>query len=98
MFIRLSRGMYWAVHFAGGAHGAHEISIETDEHRRQKDYWHRAAEDAGYRASKEFPTGGRTILDVAIDGLAEPASKYSSRCRARAAMHPKLACRGSPAP
>lgn len=68
MFIRLSGNKYWAVHFAGGAHGAHEISIETDEHRRQKDYWHRAAEDAGYRASKEFRTGGGTVLDVAIEG------------------------------
>lgn len=68
MHIRLSGGKYWAVHFAGGAHGEHEISVETDEHRRQKDYWHRAAEDAGYRASKEFRTGGGTVLDVAIDG------------------------------
>jgi hypothetical protein len=68
MFIRFSRGKYWAVHFVGGAHGDHEISLETDEHRRQKDYWHRAAEDAGYRASKEFRTGGGTVLDVAIEG------------------------------
>ncbi len=68
MFIHFSGGKYWAVHFAGGAHGAHEISMETDEHRRQKDYWRRAAEDAGHRASKEFRTGGGTVLDVAIDG------------------------------
>lgn len=68
MFIRLIKGKYWAVHFRGGAHGRHEISLETDEHRRQKDYWYRAAEEAGYRASKEFRTGGGTILDVAING------------------------------
>jgi hypothetical protein len=68
MYIRFFRRKYWAVHFPGGAHGAHEIALETDEHRRQKDYWHRAAEDAGYRASKEFHTGGGTVLDVAIDG------------------------------
>jgi hypothetical protein len=30
--------------------------------------WCRAAEDAGYRVSTEFHTGGGTILDVAIDG------------------------------
>lgn len=69
MFIRLTKGKYWAVHFSGGAHAEpHEISVETDEHRRQKDYWHRAAEDAGYHASQEFRTGGGTILDVAIHG------------------------------
>lgn len=68
MYIRLVKGKYWAVHFPGGAHGSHEVHLETDEHRRQKDYWYRAATDAGYSASKEFRTGGGTILDVAIDG------------------------------
>lgn len=68
MFIRLRGGKYWAVHFAGGAHGPHELALESDEHRRQKDYWHRAAEGAGYRASKEFRTTNGTILDVAIEG------------------------------
>jgi hypothetical protein len=51
-----------------GGHGSHAIALESDEHRRQKDYWCRAAEDAGYRVSTEFHTGGGTILDVAIDG------------------------------
>ncbi|MFD2422757.1 hypothetical protein, partial [Amycolatopsis pigmentata] len=41
---------------------------ESDEHRRQKDYWQRAAEDAGYQASQELRTGNGTILDVAIEG------------------------------
>lgn len=68
MYIRLRGGRYWAAHFAGSGHDPHPISIESDEHRRQKDYWHRAAEDAGYSAYKEFGTGGGTILDVAIDG------------------------------
>ena len=68
MHIRLIGGKFWAVHFAGGGHGGHEIALESDEHRRQKDYWHRAAEDAGHRASTEYNTGGGTILDVAIDG------------------------------
>lgn len=68
MYIRAVNDRYWAVHFAGGAHGEHEIALETDEHRRQKDYWCRAAEDGGYSVAKELSTGGGTVLDVAIDG------------------------------
>lgn len=45
--------------------------MESSEHRRQKDYWQRAAEDAGYRTSQEVRTGAGMILDVAIDAHAE---------------------------
>ncbi|MFE0023816.1 hypothetical protein [Amycolatopsis sp. NPDC059021] len=69
MFVKLYRGRYWAVHFRGsGCTQKHEIKSESDEHRRQKDYWYRAAEDAGYQATKEYNTGRSTVLDVAIDG------------------------------
>ena len=69
MFVRLRHGRYAAVHFSGSnCTMTHEISRESDEHRRQKDYWQRAAEDAGYRATQEFRTSAGTILDVAIDG------------------------------
>ncbi|WP_372665839.1 hypothetical protein [Amycolatopsis kentuckyensis] len=69
MFVRLKKGRYAAVHFRGSAcTQTHEISVESPEHRRQKDYWQRAAEDAGYRTSQEVRTGAGTILDVAIDG------------------------------
>lgn len=68
MYIRLRGGQYWAVHFAGGGHGSHEVARESDEHRQQKDYWQRAAQDAGYEASTEHSTGRGTILDVAITG------------------------------
>jgi hypothetical protein len=68
MHVRLRGDKYWAVHFAGGAHQAHAIALESDEHRRQKDYWFRAADDAGYPVEMEFNTHGGTILDVAIDG------------------------------
>ncbi|WP_134731667.1 hypothetical protein [Amycolatopsis nivea] len=69
MFVRLQHGRYAAVHFRGSAcTQTHVISQESPEHQRQKDYWQRAAEDAGYRASQEMRTGAGTILDVAIDG------------------------------
>lgn len=68
MYIRQVKGKFWAAHFAGGAHGKHEIVLESDEHKREKDYWCRAAEDAGFRSEKEVSTGKGTRLDVAISG------------------------------
>ncbi|MFI9455023.1 hypothetical protein [Amycolatopsis sp. NPDC052450] len=69
MFVRLVGDRYWAVHFRGSSCTSdHEIAEESVEHRRQKDYWQRAAEDAGYPVTQERRTGRGTILDVAIDG------------------------------
>src|SRR5437764_10822292 len=70
MYIRRDKhGRFWAVHFPGEAHGDdHAISVESYEHRRQKDYWYRAAEDSGYDSAREVRTGNGTVLDVAIYG------------------------------
>lgn len=69
MFVRLVEGKYWAAHFPGSACTSdHEIAEESVEHRLQKDYWQRAAEDAGYAVTQELHTGRGTVLDVAIDG------------------------------
>lgn len=68
MRIFMRGGKYWAAHFAGGAHGDHVVALESDEHKRQKEYWYRAAGDAGYEAGKEVRSGNGTILDVAIVG------------------------------
>lgn len=69
MYIKQRNGRYFAAHFPGSVCVQdHEIAKESDEHRRQKDYWQRAAEDAGYPTSQEHRTGNGTILDVAIDG------------------------------
>lgn len=70
LFIKVRNGKYFASHFPGSSHrhADHEIVVESDEHRRQKDYWYRAADDAGYPVAKEFTTSTKTRLDVAIDG------------------------------
>jgi hypothetical protein len=70
LFIKVRNGRYFASHFPGSGHTHpdHEIVVESDEHRRQKDYWYRAADDAGYPVTKEFTTSAKTRLDVAIDG------------------------------
>lgn len=69
MYVKQRNGRYFAAHFPGSAcTQVHEIIQESDEHRRQKDYWQRAAEDAGYPVTQELRTGNGTVLDVAIIG------------------------------
>ena len=58
-----------AAHFPGGGHeGGHPITPETPEHRRQKDYWARAAADSGLSAATEVYVKGAGVLDVVITG------------------------------
>jgi hypothetical protein len=61
---------YFAAHFPGGAHGTHPIVLETDEHRRQKEYWVQAAEAAGLHVETEvsLARGERGAMDVVITG------------------------------
>ncbi|MEV0675315.1 hypothetical protein AB0I60_02200 [Actinosynnema sp. NPDC050436] len=70
LFVRVRDGEYCASHFVSGGHGAHEIARESDEHKRQKDYWHRAGDDAGYRCDTGLTTSTGSVLDVAIHGPA----------------------------
>lgn len=68
LYIRKGRdgSKFFAAHFPGGAHGDdHPIEAESIGHKRQKDYWARAAQDAGFNATTEFPVPGGK-LDVAI--------------------------------
>jgi hypothetical protein len=58
-----------AAHFPGGGHeGGHPIVPETPEHRRQKDYWARAAANGGLSAATEVYVKGAGVLDVVITG------------------------------
>ncbi|QFZ21813.1 hypothetical protein [Saccharothrix syringae] len=65
MYVEERFGRYYAVHFEGGQH---VVALESDEHKLQKEYWHRAAEDAGFRSDTGLGTGTGTVLDVAIHG------------------------------
>ena len=40
----------------------------TDEHKRQKEYWRRAARDAGLSVSEEVFVRGAGTMDVVITG------------------------------
>jgi hypothetical protein len=68
MYVKRSRnGNFFAAHFPGEGHGDHPIAPETVEHRRQKDYWVRAARACGLDAATEVRVPGG-VLDVAITG------------------------------
>ena len=89
MFVRLVGNRFWAVHFRGSiCTSDHEIAEESVEHRRQKDYWQRAAEDAGYPVAQELHTGRGTILDVAIDGPYRTGIEVQLGHRAKAGQVP----------
>ncbi|GGP87458.1 hypothetical protein [Saccharothrix coeruleofusca] len=64
LFVQESGGNCYAVHFDGDR--AHLVSRESDEHKWQKEYWYRAAEDAGHSAQVQYSTRRGTVLDVAI--------------------------------
>lgn len=74
VFIKHSEdtGLYWFSHFKGDLCNVYHGSDETDEHKRQKEYWCRAATDDGLSVVTELPISGgqRKIaqLDVAITG------------------------------
>lgn len=68
----MRNGTIWAVHFRGEGHGCggHPIVRMTDQHRRQRDYLWRAADDHGLDARYEYRTDNHTRPDVAVFGSA----------------------------
>lgn len=69
LFIKRIRDEWWAVHYEQGRCRSYQLPAPmSDEHKRQTEYWVRAAEDAGWRAETEhtLPTGIRP--DALIHG------------------------------
>ena len=69
MYLKKIQGEWWAVHFeVGPCHSRRIPASMSDEHKRQAEYWVRAALDAGWHAETEhsLPTGTRP--DVLIHG------------------------------
>lgn len=69
LYLKKIAGLWWAVHFDSGPCQSRRIPAPmSDEHKRQAEYWVRAAEDAGWSAETEhsLPTGTRP--DVLIRG------------------------------
>lgn len=63
LFLKKIDGEWWAVHYDKGQcrFEARVPAPMSDEHKRQTDYWVRAAEDAGWHVEREhtLPTGTR---------------------------------------
>jgi hypothetical protein len=69
LFLKKIRGAWWAVHFEAGPCGSRRIPTPmSDEHKRQAEYWVRAALDAGWRAETERSLSTGTRPDVLIYG------------------------------
>jgi hypothetical protein len=69
LYIKKVQGEWWAVHFeTGPCHNKRIPMPMSDEHRRQADYWVRAAQDAGWRADTEHTLATGTRPDVLIHG------------------------------
>jgi hypothetical protein len=69
MYLKKIRGEWWAVHFeTGPCHGLRLPAPMSDEHKRQAEYWVRAAQDAGWQAETEHTLASGTRPDVLIHG------------------------------
>jgi hypothetical protein len=72
LFLKRIGGQWWAVHYeASECRPIRLPAPMSDEHKRQAEYWARAAQDAGYQAEFEARLSTRTRPDVLIHGPAE---------------------------
>jgi len=69
LFVKRIGGQWWAVHYEKGACKSHRLPAPmSDEHKRQTEYWARAAEDAGWRVELEHALTTGTRPDALIHG------------------------------
>lgn len=69
LFIKKIGGQWWAVHYESAMGCRIRIPAPmSDEHKRQAEYWARAAEDAGYQVELECLLRTGTRADVLIYG------------------------------
>jgi hypothetical protein len=72
LFLKKIGGQWRAVHYEASTCEAIRLPAPmSDEHKRQAEYWARAAEDAGYRAEAERSLSTGTRPDVLIHGPVE---------------------------
>jgi hypothetical protein len=69
LYLKNINGVWWAWHYEAGdcSERIRLPATMSDEHKRQAEYWCRAATDAGWRADMEHVLPG-TRPDVFIDG------------------------------
>jgi len=103
LFLQKRDGEWWAVHYEKGQcrFEARVPAPMSDEHKRQTDYWVRAAQDAGWHAETEqgLPTGtrpdalirGTVLTGVEVQRSAMTITKASPG-RARPPMRASPTC------
>jgi hypothetical protein len=69
LFLKKRGGEWWAVHYEAGECTSHRLPAPmSDEHKRQTEYWARAAQDAGWRVELEHALSTGTRPDALIHG------------------------------
>jgi hypothetical protein len=69
LFLKKRDGEWWAVHYEAGECTSHRLPAPmSDEHKRQTEYWARAAQDAGWRVELEHALSTGTRPDALIHG------------------------------
>jgi len=69
LFPQKRGGQWWAIHYAKGTCKSYRLPAPmSDEHKRQTEYWARAAEDAGWRVEFEHALTTGTRPDALIHG------------------------------
>jgi hypothetical protein len=69
LFLQKRNGEWWARHYEKGACRSHRLPAPmSDEHKRQTEYWTRAAEDVGWRVELEHTLHTGTRPDALIHG------------------------------
>lgn len=70
MYLKKRNGEWWAVHYEAGACSSERLPAPmSDEHKRQTEYWARAAQDAGWHVELEHTLATHTRPDALIHGL-----------------------------
>ena len=69
LFLKKVDGQWWAYHYERGACRPERLpSPMSDEHKRQTEYWARAAQDAGWQVELEHSLSTGTRPDALIRG------------------------------
>ena len=69
LFLQKRGGEWWAIHYETGDCRSHRLPAPmSDEHKRQTEYWARAAQDAGWHVELEHSLGTGTRPDALIYG------------------------------
>jgi hypothetical protein len=69
LFLQKRGGRWWAIHYESGECSSCRLPAPmSDEHKRQTEYWARAAQDAGWRVELEHALATGTRPDALIHG------------------------------